>query len=143
MELRLHNYLIRLAAAHQKHAVARLSALGLSPGQPKLLELLSRMDGGIQKELAQACGIEAPTLSRILDGMEEAGLIERRGANAESGKRAVRVFLSERGRAMVPQVARVMAEVEEICFRGFSEEDKAALRRLMGQALANLNELQE
>lgn len=54
-----------------------MNAVGLSPGQPKILHYLLTHDGCMQRELADSCDIEPATVSRLLDKMEEDGLVRR------------------------------------------------------------------
>lgn len=54
-----------------------MADIGLSPGQPKILHYLLNHDGCMQRELADACDIEPATVSRLLDKMEEDGLVRR------------------------------------------------------------------
>lgn len=54
---------------------------GLTPGQPKVLDYLKEHDGASQKEIAGACGIEAGSLTSVLNRMEEKHMIERRILN--------------------------------------------------------------
>jgi MarR family transcriptional regulator, transcriptional regulator for hemolysin len=51
-----------------------------------------------QLELARSLRIEGPTLTRHLDGMERAGLVERR--RDANDRRAVQVELTDAGRAL-------------------------------------------
>ncbi len=55
----------------------RFHALGLTQARWSALLELSRHPEATQIELARALGIEAPTLVRLLDGLEAGGLVER------------------------------------------------------------------
>ena len=50
---------------------------GLTVGQPKALNYLGLHNGNVQKNIATGCQIDSATLTRILNRMEEKGLIKR------------------------------------------------------------------
>ena len=65
----------------QKALMERVKESGLTIGQPKVLDYLKDHDGSSQKDIARACFIEGGSLTGILNGMGEKGLIERRTLN--------------------------------------------------------------
>lgn len=93
------------------------SELGLSSGQPKVLDCLLDNEGSDQKTIASICEIEQATLGSILTRMEEKGLIERK--QMKGNRRSLFVYLTENGRA----VAKKMKII-------FDEEDKKATDHL-------------
>ena len=52
---------------------------GLTPPQAFMLRAILERPGMLQRELAQSMSISRPTATRSLDGLQEKGLIERRG----------------------------------------------------------------
>ena len=78
MELSLHYLLMANHSMLQKLVLSKTKELGLTSGQPKVLDYLQDNDGAMQKDIAQGCHIEPSSLSTILNGMEKAGLIERK-----------------------------------------------------------------
>jgi MarR family transcriptional regulator, transcriptional regulator for hemolysin len=92
-----------------------------------------------QLDLARAVGIEGPTLTRHLDGLEEAGLVERRRGTAD--RRAVQVELTEAGEALHARLLEAVIEFNRRLRSGLSAEDEATLRRLLGQLQENAGEM--
>src|SRR5919204_3638844 len=93
--------------AHVQKAVGRAfnDALAEAGGStPVWLVLLSIVQGkpGSQLDLARAVGIEGPTLTRHLDGLEEAGLVVRR--RDPDDRRAIRVELTEAGERLFAEL---------------------------------------
>ena len=125
MKKRFHKLLIGTGNAHYKKCTSRFGALGLSPGQPKILETLKKLECCMQKELAKACEVEPATITSILPNMEKNGLIKRETIIYEVGKRALAVSLTDKGKVMEEEVVRVFDEIEEMSFRGFTQEEKA------------------
>jgi MarR family transcriptional regulator for hemolysin len=82
-----------------------------------------------QLQLARSLGIEGPTLTRHLDGMERSGLVERR--RDPSDRRAVQVELTEAGRELHNRLRGNVVEFDERLRTGVGDEDLARLRMLL------------
>lgn len=81
----------------------RLKPLGLSQSKWRALLYVSRMPQGItQTHLARMLGIEAPTLTRLLQQLEEEGWVIRRTPSGDA--RCKTVFLSARGKKTVARI---------------------------------------
>lgn len=115
---------------------AALSQHGVRVGQEFVLRELWREDGLTPGELAKRIGVETPTVTRAVQRMEAAGLA-RREPDPEDA-RLVRVRLTERGRELEGVVPEVMRQVWDEALRGFSEDEKAQLWRLMERVRANV-----
>src|SRR6202171_4608396 len=77
----------------------RARSLNLTRAQWQVLAHLQRHEGINQSGLAEILEIEPITIARLLDRMEEAGLVERRADPAD--RRARRLFLTERAKPML------------------------------------------
>lgn len=108
---RLSYAIFQLARAHRGYAARLLRDLGLHPGQELLLMQLLDRDGQTQSELLAAVGLDHSTVSKSLRRMQEAGLLVR--APAEHDRRAMRVWLTEKGRAMREDLEGMWAELEQ------------------------------
>jgi MarR family transcriptional regulator for hemolysin len=89
---------LRLAVTSKAVARAFGAALAEAGGSlPTWLVLTSLRDGDprTQLDLARSVGVEGPTLTRHLDVLEEAGLVERHRDTGD--RRAVRVELTDAG----------------------------------------------
>lgn len=107
---RLSYAIFQLARAHRGHAARMLRDLGLHPGQELLLMQLLDRDGQTQSELLAAVGLDHSTVSKSVRRMQEAGLLTR--APADHDRRAVRVSLTDRGRAMRGPLEDMWSELE-------------------------------
>jgi DNA-binding MarR family transcriptional regulator len=106
----------------QKKALNSLTEIGLTSGQPKVLNYLSLHDGSMQKDIAYGCQIDPATLTGILERMEEKGMVERRLMNGN--RRSSYVFLTEQGREKAIRVVEKFFELEEEVFKGINEEER-------------------
>ena len=90
-------------------------------GQPKVLDYLKDFDGMTQKDIAKACQIEPTSAAKVLQGMEEKGMIERRMLNGN--RRSLHVFLTEKGRKLQKEVEDAFQALEREAFRGMEREE--------------------
>lgn len=79
----LHYLLMKAHSTLNRRIMAGAAALGLSPGQPKVLEYLLACGQANQKAIAEYCEIEPATVGAILQRMEAVGLVRR--ANRQGG----------------------------------------------------------
>jgi DNA-binding MarR family transcriptional regulator len=106
---------------------------GVHPGQFFCLRVVSAHDGISQRELAGELHVAAPTISRMLQGMERAGLVERR--DDQHDQRVTRVYLTDRGRTFEKKFRAVAARYVSDTIGRLSEADRRELIRLL-QAFA-------
>lgn len=131
-------FCIRFTRAYQAQTAQirpRMARIGVSMGQPKILFLLTR-SSLTQVELARKCDIEPATVSRILNLMEQAGMIERHRSAAD--RRSVIVSITEFGRAQQAKMRAVHEEVRNLALRGFSEAEICQLDDYLQRLTENL-----
>jgi MarR family transcriptional regulator, organic hydroperoxide resistance regulator len=128
--------LIRAARAHRSAAASLLSEVGLHPGQEALLMELWQEDGRTQAELAEALAVEPPTVPKMLQRMEAAGLVERE-PDADD-RRAQRVYLTARGKRLRQRVDRLWAQLASMSVAGLSDRQQATLRTMLSRVTENL-----
>ncbi|HEY6530778.1 MAG TPA: MarR family winged helix-turn-helix transcriptional regulator [Acidimicrobiales bacterium] len=128
--------LMRVARAHRTYAASLLSQVGLHPGQEALLMELWNQDGRTQANLAEALGVEPPTVTKMLQRMEAAELVSRRPD--VSDRRAIRVHLTPKGRRLRGRVEKLWAELEAYTVAGLSDRQLASLRTVLNAMESNL-----
>ena len=108
---------------------ARVRAAGLSSTEWRVLATLSDGDGLTIGELAGDVLAQLPTLTKLVDRMARAGLVERRGD--ESDGRRTLVFETTRGRTLVaPLLAQAKAH-ERATLAAFPPHEAEALKRAL------------
>ncbi|HKJ35483.1 MAG TPA: MarR family transcriptional regulator [Solirubrobacterales bacterium] len=127
--------LSRLARAANRELAAELDALGLRSQQFGVLHLLSEAGSLSSTELADALRVHASNLVRLLDELEDAGLI-RREPDPEDRRRH-RVVLSRRGSGMLARAEGVAAEIETELLAPLSAAEQRQLRELLGRVAAH------
>jgi DNA-binding MarR family transcriptional regulator len=132
----LNDALVRAARAHRTAAGSLLSGLGLHPGQDSLLAALYDEDGRTQADLAQALGVEPPTVTKMLQRMEAAGLVERAGD--PNDRRALRVYLTARAKRLRPRLDKALRQLDRQASAGLSARQQSQLVAMLGQIADNL-----
>ena len=101
-----------------------------------ILNALKRERLRTQLELARAVGVEGPTMTRHLDGLEQAGLVERRRDPVD--RRAVQVQLTRAGHALHGRLLKAVITFNRQLRTGLSSDDIETLRRVLSQLQANV-----
>jgi DNA-binding MarR family transcriptional regulator len=121
-----------------EHARAHelLEELGLYRGQHRILRALWAQDGLTHTELADSSHVRPATISKTIQRMENAGLVERR--HDAKDQRLSRVYLTPAGRAAQEGVERMWHRLEEEIFAGLSAQERALLQQAFLQIRDNL-----
>ena len=114
----------------------RARAIGVTRAQWKVLFALSREEGLNQGALAQRLEVEAITLSRMIDRLEEAGLVERRHAPAD--RRAWQLYLTEKARPLLDQLRAIALDLTDVALEGIAPGDLATTMTTLERMSANL-----
>jgi DNA-binding MarR family transcriptional regulator len=128
--------ILQIHRAHRSRAEAALNQLGLHTGQEMLLFHLWNEEGLTQSQLVDQLCVEPPTVTKTLQRLEQAGVVERR-QDAEDA-RVSRVYLTPKGRALKEQVKTIWDNLEALTVQGLSEVEKVLMRRLLEQVNNNL-----
>jgi MarR family transcriptional regulator for hemolysin len=110
--------------------------LGITRAQWKVLFKLTRRPGLRQIELADMLDIEPITLSRIVDRLEEAGLVERAADPAD--RRAWRLHVTAKAQPLVEKLRAVADEMAAEAFGGIDPKDIETARHVLGRVRENL-----
>ncbi|NBN63873.1 MarR family transcriptional regulator [Microvirga tunisiensis] len=113
-----------------------MADLGLTTPKMRALAVLSVVEGPLIRELAVYTVVEQSTLSRALDQLHGEGLIRREADMNDS--RAVRVFLTETGRAAFETLWPHMAASAARLFQGIPEEEQRAFVATLQKMLTNI-----
>lgn len=126
-----------LARAHRARMAQLLAPHGLHAGQDALLMVVWDQPGLRQATLADKLGVERPTVTRMVQRLERAGMIERQADPHDA--RSMRVLPSARSRLLEPTVRRLWSvlETDMINVIGAAEADR--LQRSMAAVLARVS----
>jgi MarR family transcriptional regulator, transcriptional regulator for hemolysin len=113
-------------------------ALNVGGGSLPAWLVLASLKGGLhgtQREIADAVGIEGPTLTHHLNRMELAGLVTRE--RDPENRRAHLVGLTEDGEREFMGLVRHVQAFDRRLRTGFSDEELATLCQLLDRLAAN------
>ena len=115
----------------------RARLIGVTRAQWRTLTTLVRHEGINQGGLADLLEVEPITLCRMIDRLEEAGLVERRRDPAD--RRAWLIFLTAKAHPLLAQLRSLADGMIEGALQGLDDERRAALMETLGAIRTNLN----
>ena len=133
--------LVHACRAHRSRANELFSAFGLHVGQDWILRALLEEDGRTLSELAEALGVQPPTVTRMARRMAKNKLIERRKCREDG--RVFQVFLTEKGKKTGAMLDEAWARLEAETVQGLSESEQATLAGLLEKLKSNLGSAAE
>jgi MarR family transcriptional regulator for hemolysin len=92
---------------------------GLTRAQWAVLAKLERTEGMKQTEIADLMEMQPITLTRLIDKLCEAGLIERR--SDETDRRVNRLYLTEAARPLLAKLAILRSEITQTALASLSD----------------------
>ena len=123
------------AHALRKAFDRRAVGMGVTRAQWKVLFRLERQPGLRQIELADMLDIEPITLSRIVDRLEEAELVER--VADPTDRRAWRLHVTARAQPLIEKLRAVADEMIAEAFGGIDPEQIAITRSVLTRVREN------
>jgi MarR family transcriptional regulator, organic hydroperoxide resistance regulator len=125
--------LIRALGRYKALLAGGLDRHGLHLGQEFYLAQLWREDGITSADLAARTGVSAPAVTKVVGGLERAGLVRRERDAADA--RLVRVWLTEAGRALREPVTEVWYDSERAFWSGLTDDERTRIRAAVGELL--------
>ncbi|WP_329122047.1 MarR family winged helix-turn-helix transcriptional regulator [Streptomyces sp. NBC_01353] len=128
--------LARVARLHRIAAGRLLKEVGLYPGQEFLMMCLWDCGPVRQSELIKAMGVDASTVTKMLQRLEQSGHVRR--SPDPTDRRAVLVAAADEGGTLRSGVADVWTGLEEYALAGLTPAERADLARLLSKVEGNL-----
>lgn len=137
----LHYRLMKAHVLLQREILLRAGEIGLTPGQPKVLEYLHTAKEADQKTIAANCEIEPATVGSILLRMEKAGLVSRRQKGDD--RRSLYVSLTKEGEEAAEKTMAIFQTTDELASATLTEEEREKLNELLEKVGLSLERLFE
>ena len=115
----------------------RAAALGVTTAQWRVIAHLGHSPGLKQVELAERLDVEPITACRIVDRLEEAGLVERQ--RDPEDRRAWRLVLTDKAQPIYTKLGELAEEMAAEAFEGFSIEELEAARAKLARVRENVS----
>ncbi|MBO1078550.1 MarR family winged helix-turn-helix transcriptional regulator [Roseomonas haemaphysalidis] len=124
----------------RSHFDSELRASGQTLARARALAVLAPEPEGLpQRDLALALSIEHPTLVRLLDGLQQQGLVTRLPAPGD--RRANRVALTPAAGPVADEVVEISARLRERVLEGIDDAELATALDVLRAISANLDAL--
>jgi len=126
----------------RREANKRAAVIGATKAQWRVLARLSHTGDGIrQVELAEALDVEPITLCRMIDRLEEAGLVERRRDGQD--RRAWRIHLTREAAPVLVKLEAMGIAYNADILAGVAEADRETTLRVLARVRDNLDQIEE
>jgi DNA-binding MarR family transcriptional regulator len=119
----------------------RVRAIGVTGPQARLLLNLHRLPGENQGFYAEQLEVEPITLCRMVDRLEEAGMIERRRDPRD--RRAWQLHLTAKSQKIVAKLQQSVDSLVDDMLSGLTSHEREEFARLLNTVGANLSERRE
>lgn len=128
---------IHKAAVRLRHALGQhLRPFELTPEQFGLLGRLWEQEGLSQRELADRLFKDKPTITRMLEKLEQRGLIRRQPDGHD--RRVFRIFLTPAGRALEGPVLEALKDFRSQAYRGLPPDEQERTKFSLDRIYRNL-----
>jgi DNA-binding MarR family transcriptional regulator len=111
---------------------------GATGPQWRTLKILERHEGLNQGQIAELLEVEPITCCRMIDRLEEAGLVERRRDPAD--RRAWRIYLTEKAHPVLAELHDIAGAMLEAALNGLDAAQRDALIASLNVVRANMTQ---
>lgn len=114
----------------------RARVMGVTRPQWRVLALLKRFDGSTQVTMADMLDVEPITLGRMIDRLQDAGLVERRADPAD--RRTWRLHLTPEGEKKIEALRPTALALFDDALAGLDAAQRVELEAMLNVVRANL-----
>jgi len=141
IELELDNYigfiLNNVTRKFSQFTVNFFKEYNITPEQAGIIRRLGEEEGITQKDLAIRMAKDQTNVTRLLDQLEQKGLVMRN--RNKDDKRSFLAYLTDEGKKLNEYIVPAEQEIMNIALRGISEEKKALLKEIISEITENIN----
>ncbi|MFM0075961.1 MarR family transcriptional regulator [Paraburkholderia sediminicola] len=112
-----------------------LAELQITATQASIVMMLASGRSPVAAELARECGLDASSVTRLIDRLERHGLLTRIRSDAD--RRMVRLALTVKGARVAAKIPPIFSRVMDSLFDGFTPEEIGFLKSMLRRVLAN------
>lgn len=122
--------------AQRKAAEEWIRDRELSREQAFVLGFLVKNPGAMQRDIADASGTSAGSMTSLLQGLERRLLVERR--TQEGNARVKRVYVTSAGAKLIEGFEEAMADADAVILSPLDDEERATLHQLLSKITVNI-----
>jgi DNA-binding MarR family transcriptional regulator len=112
-----------------------LQTYNIGSGQYPVLLVLSSKDDLSQQEISNILNVDKATGGRAIRRLVDAGYVKRK-QNPEDG-RVYNVFLTEKGREIVPIIRKILSQWTGVLLSNFTREEEELVMQLLEKMYQN------
>ncbi len=116
-----------------------LAAVGLTARQALILMSCDLEEANTMAELASLYGLEASSITRLVDRLEKKRLIER--TRSRSDRRKTILSLTSVGKAALRCAVRIASPIAVAMWKGVSKDERKTLAAIITKVLNNLEQM--
>lgn len=135
----LHRDIVVISRHMAAYLAKKIEPLGIGVGQYPYLFVLYINDGQSQQELSNRLLLDKAATVRSINKLVEAGYVER--ISNPHDNRCFKIFLTEKGRSVRPQLESLLTEVIGILNKGLSDQEQATARKIFRRMLINITQV--
>ena len=112
---------------------------GVHPGQMKLLSIISKNDGIIQRDLAEILDMRPSSLTEMVSNLEKNSLISRK--QDENDRRIMHVYLTEEGKKIIESFKQAKDDLHDSVFNCLTLDEKEKMLEIVRKVNSSLESL--
>jgi DNA-binding MarR family transcriptional regulator len=116
-----------------------LAPIGLTARQALILLSCDLEEANTAAQLAALYGLEASSITRLLDRLEKKRLIER--TRSRSDRRKAILILTRRGKAALQRAVSIAGPIAIATWKGVTDQERKTLAAIVTKVLNNLNQM--
>jgi DNA-binding MarR family transcriptional regulator len=116
-----------------------LAPIGLTARQALILLSCDLGEAGTAAELAELYGLEASSITRLVDRLEKKRLIER--TRSRTDRRKTILSLTHGGKAALKEAVKIATPNAVAMWKGVSEKERQTLAAIVHKVLKNLDQM--
>lgn len=132
------NTISRITQSYTDEAMVKLN---LTSGTYPFLLVLYRKEGINQNEISRELNVDKAMSARSIKKLIDLEYIEKK--EDEKDSRAYKLYLTEKGRAIVPEIKIEIQQWIKIITKDFSNNEEALLEELLSKVLSNAKKHKE
>lgn len=116
--------------------IKKRKSLEINNSQGRILFILSKFKEMPINSLCEELSLSKSTLTSMLDKLEASGYIVKKSSDLD--KRSTLINITERGEIAVELYGDIVKDMENIYYKGFSEEEIYLFESYLGRVYTNL-----
>ena len=116
-----------------------LAQIGLTARQALILLSCDLEEANTAAELAALYGLEASSITRLVDRLEKKRLIER--TRSRSDRRKAILVLTPKGKSALQRAVRIAGPIAIATWKGVTGQQRKTLAAIVGKVLNNLKQI--